>query len=363
MAYSRPTVPALKKPVVATELRFGQSKERVVGANGEVNASSKQDLMFQIARLMEVAQSQHIETEDTATSKQELAAKHREMIMAAFNDPQAYRELGEVLSQELYQAANREGFMRRFLTRQEVVQGSIPYVRMRMKDQVATVASAPIQVMPQIVRDDFFFPPEFYINARPFVEQREIEQSADDVLEEKFVEGLEGIMVQEDRTWKALADATVNTANPLTTISGLLSPYSLAQLRNTVNAWDIPVSSCLIASDIWNDIIGNQDFAYVIDPVSKHDLLVSGQLGTIFGMTIYTDAYRYAPHKVLNEGDIYIIGAAVNHGQYTDRGGINSQPVDGSIEHIPGRGWWLTELVSIIVANASSVAKGKRVVA
>lgn len=362
MAYSRPKAVGLKKPVVATDLRLGGSSERAVGFNGELNASSRKDLMVQIAKMMEVAATQHIETEETALTKEQLASQHKEMILAAFQDKDAHKELGEVLSQELYQAANREGFMRRFLTRQEVTQGSIPYVRMRMKDQIATVASAPIQVMPQIVRDNFFFPPEFYINARPFVEQREIEQSADDVLEEKFVEGLEGIMVQEDRTWKALADSTVNTANPLTTISGLLSPYSLAQLRNTVNQWDIPTSSCLIASDIWNDIIGNQDFAYVIDPVSKHDLLVSGQLGTMFGMTIYTDAYRYLPHKVLNEGDIYILGAAVNHGQYTDRGGINSQPVDGSIEHIPGRGWWLTELVSIIVANSSSVAKGKRVI-
>jgi len=348
-----------RTPVVATDLRLG-SREQMVGNNGEINASSKNDLAKQIAKLIGVAQHTEVMTETAAVQRQELAKAHKEAVTAAFSDKQAHKELGEVMAQELYQAANREGFMRRFLARQELAQGQFPQIRMRNKDTVAIVSSSPSKIQSQIIRDKLFFPPEFYINSRPFIEQREINQSVGDVLEEKYIEGLEGIMVQEDRTFIALATGSVNISNPLTTIVGTMNPAGLATLRNQVTRWDIPVAGWLIANDIWNDIIGDSSFSALIDPVSKHELLLTGQLGTVIGMSVYSDAFRHPQHKVLNQGDMYVFGDPVNLGIYTDRGGVDSQPIDGSIEQIPGRGWWLSESVSILVANSRAVAKAHR---
>lgn len=212
-----------KQPVVASELRFGSNSERAVGANGELNASNKADLLKQIARLAEVASSQGVVTQEQA-SVQEKAAAHRQMATAAFSSSQAHAELGEVLADELYQAANREGFMRRFLARQELAQGQIARVKLRMKNVVAVIAGSPSKVQTQLVRDNQYFPPEFYISANPFVEKREIDQSSGDVLEEKYIEALEAIMVGEDRTFYNLAQATINIANPATTIVGAMNP-------------------------------------------------------------------------------------------------------------------------------------------
>jgi len=347
-----------KTPVIATELKIGGS--RIIGHNGEVNASSNTDLGMQIAKLLQVASTQQVLT-DTQASRMETAKAHKEAVTAAFNSKEAHAELGEAMAEEIYQAANREGFMRRFLARLDVGQGQIPQVRMRMKNVVATVASSPVKVATQLIRDNLYFPPEFYIHARPYVEQRDINQSSADVLEEKYIEALEGIMVQEDRVWYNLANATVNVANNLTNIVGTMNPTALAALRNQVTRWNIPASNLLIANDIWNDIIGDSAFSALIDPVSKHELLLTGQLGTILGMTIYSDAFRHPQHKVLNQGDIFVIGDAVNHGTYSDRGGVDSQPIDGSIEAIPGRGWYLHESISAVIANARSVAKARRV--
>lgn len=350
-----------KTPVIATDLRLGGSSELLVGHNGELNASSRTDLAQQIAKLMEVASGREVITESAAVQRQQLAAAHKEAITAAFMDKSAHMELGEVLADELYQAANREGFMRRFLARQELTQGQFPQVRMRNKDVVAIVSSSPSKIQAQIIRDKLFFPPEFYVSARPFIEQREINQSVGDVLEEKYVEGLEGIMVQEDRTFAAMATATINMANSLTTIVGTMNPTGLANLRNQVTRWNIPANAWLIANDIWSDIIGDSGFSQLIDPVSKHELLLRGQLGTILGMSVYSDAFRHPQHKVLSQGEMYVFGDATNLGQYTDRGGVDSSPLDGTQENIPGRGWWLNESISILIANARAVAKGKRV--
>ncbi len=350
---------SFKTPVIASELKFSNSGERAIGINGELNASSRGDLVQQIAKLMEVASTQGVVTEQQMT-KLEQAAAHRQMISAAFVSKEAHAELGEVLADELYQAGNREGFMRRFLSRQELSQGQIPRVKMRMKNVVATVASAPSRVATQIVRDNTFYPPEFYITGRPFVEKREIDQSSGDVLEEKYIEGLEAIMVAEDRTFYNLANATINTSNPLTTIVGTMSPAALATLRNQVTGWNIPASAWLIANDIWSDIIGDASFSSLIDPVSKHELLLTGQLGTILGMTVYSDAFRHPQHKVLSKGEMFIIGDPINTGSYSDRGGIDSQPIDASIEGVPGKGWMFTESVSCVIANSRAIAKGKR---
>ena len=251
--------------------------------------------------------------------------------------------------------------MRRFLARQELSQGQRPYVKMRLKNVVATVAGAPTKTFSQIILDNMYFPPEFYINSRPFIEEREIQQSIADVLEEKFVEAQEGIMVAEDRIYYRMATNTAGISNDFTTIIGTMNPSALVALKTLVTRWNIPASSFLIATDIWGDIVGDAQFAAIIDPVSKHELLLTGQLGTILGMTVYTDAFRHPQHKVLNQGEMFVIGDAVNHGIYTDRGGVSSTPIDGSIEQVPGKGWWMSELISMVIANSRSVAKARRI--
>lgn len=351
-----------RKPVVATEMRRSGNGERLVGRNGEFNAASKKELLSTISEVLAAASNgSEVITEETAMQREEVAKAHRDLITAAFSSREAHAELGATIASELYQAANREGFCRRFLGRQELSQGNIPRVKMRMKNVVATVAGGPTQVFAQIIRDNTYYPTEFNIMSRPFIEEREIQQSLDDVLEEKFIEGQEGIMVAEDRVWYRLATATVNQANPFTTVTGQLSPSSMMSVKTLVTRWNIPAAHWLIASDIWNDIVGNQQFANIIDPVSKHELLLTGQLGTIVGMAVLTDAYRHPEHRVLNQGEFFIIGDAINHGIYTDRGGVNSTPIDGATEKTAGRGWMFTELFSAVISNGRSIAKARRI--
>jgi hypothetical protein len=317
-------------------------------------------LVSEMAAFLDAASKAGAVTEVQASAMEE-NQKHAQMLTAAFADRDAHMELGEVMADELYQAANREGFARRFLAKQELGQGQVPRVWMRMKNLTAAVATSPVKTHTQIVRDNLITPPEFYIQTRPFVEQRDIAQATGDVLEEKYVEATEGISVREDRVWKALADQLVGVANNQVTFLGTMTASGLMSLRNQVSRWNLPVSYWLVANDIWNDIVGDTSFQQVIDPVSKHELLLTGQLGTIYGMTVISDAYRHPEHRVLSQGEMYCISDAINHGMMTDRGGIESSPIDVSIEGVPGRGWHFTELVSMAIANARSVVRGIRI--
>jgi hypothetical protein len=350
-----------RQTVLASEFRLQGRNERLIGSNGELNAGSTKELLQAIASLMHATkEGTEVITETAATQRAELANKRRELVLAAFESPEDARQLGIEIANELYISANKEGFMRRLFQRQEVAQGNIPQAQLRMKNVMAVKASGPVRTETQFVRDNWMFPPEFYLTARPFIEKRDIDRTNTDILGEKYIEALESIMVAEDRLWRAMALQAVGVANEATTIVGDLTAMGLASIRTLVNRWRIPVTNCLIASDIWNDIIGDSTFQNVIDPVSKHELLLQGELGRIFGMTLTTDAFRHQTQYVLNQGEIFAVGAPENHGQYTDRGGIESQPIDGTNENIPGRGWFMSESMSMVLANARSVAYAVR---
>lgn len=352
-----------RTPQIATQMKtpIGASTQDLVGRDGHINANDKKDLARVVSALMEVAKTNDVLTEQAALEREEAKNTRKEMLVAAFTNKDKLAELAEVMTDELYITANRDGFMRRFLTKQELSQGQIPQVKMRMKNVMATVATSASHVETQLVRDNTFYPPEFYLMARPFIEQREIDRSNTDVLEEKFIETLEAIMVGEDRVWKRLADQSVGLANSFTNIVGTVTPLALGQFRNQVTQWNIPARYWLIANDIYNDIIGDAGFQQLIDQVSKHDLLLTGELGTILGMTIVSDGFRHDQHKVLNRGEMYVIGDSMYLGQYTDRGGLQSQPIDATHEKLPGRGWQCVETMSIVLSNARAIAKGRRI--
>jgi hypothetical protein len=212
----------------------------------------------------------------------------------------------------------------------------------------------------QIIRDKVFYPPEVSIEARPFVQQHEINTSASDVLEEKYAEAMEGIMVGEDRLWYKQANEAVGLENDLSIISGTLTPLTLMEVRQQVARWNLPVPSLLMASDLYVDIVGDTTFIAAIEPVARHELIMTGELAVLYGMAITSDAYRHQEHRVLSAGEFFAISDQQTHGQYTDRGGIDTEVLTGATEKMAGRGWWMHESYSSIIANARSVAKGIR---
>lgn len=346
-----------KTAVLATEYKFPGSNERAVGANGELNASNKRDLLQkQLAFLNATANGEII----SASAAAEKTKKSRQLVEAMFNSDVAHKELGEVMANNLYQAANRRGFARKFLARQDLVNGQWPACKLRNKDVTVVYSTSPTKVESQIIRDKLFTPPEIILKARPFVEQREINTSTGDVLEEKYTEAMEAIMVGEDRLWYMAANETVGLANDLTIISGTLTPLMLMEVRQNVAGWNLPVPSLLMASDLYVDIVGDTQFIQAIEPVARHELIMTGELAVLYGMAITSDAYRHPEHRVLSKGEFFAISDPTTHGQYTDRGGIDTEPLTAATEKIPGRGWLMYESYSSVIANPRSVAKGIR---
>lgn len=348
------------------ELRFGKGQSRALDQKtGEFNASDKQDLAQQIGRLMQaVASGEVVEATASAEMSAEQANEaRREVLASALNDEtgQEWAALGSGLARQINEETARQGFLRRVAQGQTLRQGEVPRVPMPAHDAIAIVATSASSVGYQTIRQRVFTPDEFEIQANVRVENLDIEQVNGDLLEHAYNDGLQATMVQEDRLWKNSADMTVGVTNDLEYIAGELTTRNLGNLRQAVARWNLPVNTAIISNDYWADIIGSNDFATFLDPITKYDLALNGQIGTLVGMQLLTDAFRQPNQKVLNAGEIFVVASPENHAAYSTRGGIRSTPTSGANQGNSTRGWFLTQPFSFVLANARSVAKGRRI--
>ena len=347
-----------------TEFKVGD--EHLVGRNKEINAYDKKDLISQQGRFVSALASGEVKpgTELTAAEKSAKVAYRRSEMLAAYEDQggRKFAELGAAMALEISENANRDGFMRRFLMRYDLEQGQRPMIRVNFKSQIAIVASSAAAIQPVMVRGKYIYPPEFYIEDYLLIEQRDLVMSTTDIMEEKLLEGQEAIMVGEDRTFKKLVDGIVGKNNQLINIVGAFTPQALSALRQQVINWGLPALNLLFASDVWGDFLTATGFISFYDPVSQYEIVQTGMLGRILGMSLISDAVRAPTLRVLKQGEIYVFSSPEYLGAYTDRGPVVAREIDGMAVGIatPSRGWAMNELMSIAVVNGRAVAKAIR---
>ena len=351
-------------PADPDNLEVANSGESLVGANGEYNANSRKELIETVASVIS-AIDEHghgSRTVEQAQAEREQARVNRELVLAAFDDTEELAALGDRMAEALYIAMNRDGFMRRLTGYQSLEEGEKPSVDFDLKNVTAGIVTGTNEMRPQMIREQEFYPKEFYIQASPFIDQIELSRHGGDMLKRVYNNALTATMVAEDRVWKEAADKLVNIDNEFQNIAGAMTPTNLSAAAALISRWGIPPKTALWASNVWQDLTGSAAASWsdVFDQVTKHNVLMTGKLGMVYGMTIISDHYRHQQHKVLDAGDFYIVGDTDQHGQYTDRGGLVSEPVTVAETGRPGRGWNMYETLSLIIVNARSVAKGRR---
>lgn len=345
-----------------TDLRLNGQGFAALSSNGEINASSQKDLLQQIGNLMTAMASGQIVEQSAAGSFMSLSnAEKRDILAGAQNDPELWRSLGANIAEEVREQASRQGFMSSLVMINELRQGETQRVPMPKHDVQSVVVTAPSQMGFQMIRDRYFTPPEFELKANVRISKLDLGQATHDLLDHAYSEALEAMMTGKDRIWKAAADRTIGIANNVTLISGRLTPATIGALRTKVTDWNLPATKVVMANSFWEDIISEPSWATALTPVSQYELLLTGKVGTLFGMELMTDGFRPENQRVLDRGDLYVVSDRENHGAMGVRGGIESLPTDGSNTGDTSRGWLLSEILSFILANPRSVAAAKRV--
>ena len=340
------------------KLAFANSK--LSDSSGEINAVSKQDLFKAVQALAAAVQGGHYE--DTAvTASAEVEARKKELVTAAIQDKDgaAWKALGEVIGDEVHETMGRQAFASKTLIHKPLARGEIGRIRIRKKDVLAFFATRNPEVVASQVRQFYVYPPEYYLVGRVLIEDAEIEQASGDLLDDKYQDGLEQILREQDKVWKRLVDASATAYNN-SFLFNTFTPTVFANMQNQVMRWGIPVHMAVIAFDIWPDITADTEFSTWFDPVSKHEIVMNGYLGNILGTQIHTDGFRYETLKVLNPGEVYFLGAPANLGAITQRKALATAPINLHLLGRPERGWFFEQIEGMAIVNSRAVCKGRK---
>lgn len=354
----------LNKPH-ATEFRpDGRGTEALIGANGELNAGSKMEVIARQQQLAKAIQNREISTfGETASERHTTNVESFKEISAAYADHSspAWSELGSMVSATLQTSIEREGFMRRILSRGELAQGAFPRHRVRRIDTDAYQATGASAVEPTYIRDRYIMPPEFNVHSSLMITNKEINQGSADILDEKYYETLKQFMVVEDRLMITMAKKLASVDNDIVYTSGAYTPMSVANIRGQITHWGHAPSLLLLASNVMEDMIGSPTFANFFDPVSKYDIIMTGTVGTLYGTEVLTDQFRDLKLKVLGSGEIFAFGPPEYVGAYTERGPVETVPVDHRVvSGVPARGWYFNEDLSMTMHSGRSVSYGSK---
>ena len=349
-----------KNATPALHARFRGSNERIVGDNGEITAGSKKELMARLVEIANMVQSGDLTLNDNVEVASDGRTKD-EVLRDGWENPSEWAEIGAAISGEITTRVEREGFMRQVLARYEIGANSIPRIRVHVPNVRAIASRGVTQIWPQFVRDRYMTAEEFHIVANPRVEKLEIYQGSPSILEDKFFEGLEAIMVTEDIVLKKQADLAVALYNDPVYYAGETTPLVIAQVMQKVSANRLPIGSIIVGTNVLLDFLVGSAFSNYMDPVSRYEIIQTGRIGQWYGADVITDGFREPTLAVLDPGEFYVFAQPKYVGGYTDRGPVESTPQDMTGMHVPARGWTLEETVSITVANAKAVAKGKKI--
>ena len=324
--------------------------------NGEINAGSKKELLQRIQAMAQAS------SEGSLQQQSDFAQKRAELVEAAMADQtgETWRVVGEVLGDEIMETMGRDGFLRKVMMRKDLKKGEIGRLRMRKKDVLAFYASTDSSTITSQVNQFYLYPDEFYVKAHILIEDRELEQAPGDLLDDKYIDGLEQLMVKEDQVLKSLLDVAAPSYNDVVGFTNF-TPTVFAQARTQIQQWGNPCTTAILAIDLFNDILSDPEFSTYFDPVSKRELIMSGSLGSFFGVNLITDGFRYDTLQVLNPGEFYFLSAPNVLGAQTVRKDVTTAPINLYLIGKPERGWYMQKIMGLSVANGRAVVHGVRV--
>ena len=335
----------------------------LVGANGELNADSKRALIQAQMILAQALNSGEVRQVNSTTHDNAKAKADRyQALVTAAKDPtnQQWQVLGEVLGDKIYETMGREGFARQIMQIKKLGPSETGRLTVHKKDvrafymlsNATAVASAPYA--------SFVYPPEFNILAGCLIEEGEIERTGGEILDDKYNDLMEQTLKVEDEVLIRLARSASTSYNSAFTFS-TFTPSIFSQMKTTLDAWGAQPSVALVAWNVMSDILADTEFSGYFDPVSKHNIVLSGSIGNFHGMKIMNDGYKIPTLRVLADGEVIFFGAPQILGGITERKPLTPAPVNRYAFMEAKRGWFFHQVEGMAVTNGRGIVRATKI--
>lgn len=343
----------------------GLSREPIVGSNGSINGFNMADFMKNMGALMAAASSGQVVEEQKAHARATLQEKlgKKEALASAINssDTATQQALAEVVGDTVYETLGRSGFARKFMTIKPLARTETHRVPVVTPDVTSFISTENSDIPASQIRQNVLYPKPFVTSARVLIDILELMISPVDLLDIKYNQALEQVLVGEDRAFLKFVEAAAPVHNEPVYFT-TLTPTVLASVRNQIDTQGgIPVGGMLMAADIWADIISESEFQNFYSPVEKHEIVLTGRLGTLMGMDIVTDGFRIPNLKVLPQGGLYVFGIPDTLGQIGQYEQMQVTAIDQGVIGVNKKGWLLNNVIDMCVGNARAVVKAARI--
>lgn len=337
-------------------------------ASGELQAHSRKEALSMGQRYMDMMARGEIvlvNEESVSSMPASMSAADRrrlgnETVLEAIRDPNKWASLGSSIVARVEDRAERSGLMRNLFQGSTLRQGEIARVELKQHICHAVVAAGPTDLGYQILRGKVFNPSEFELKSDVRVPVIDVHQIAGDLLGRAERDAHQSIVVKEDRLMMDAVKMAVGRGNPLTMLYDKLLPGHLAVMRDNIDSWNIPVGGTVLSSDFWADMIGSSVWMEALEPVTRYELLSTGRLATLLGMDLITDGFRDPTQRVLERGSLFTFSTPEYLGAYTTRGGATAEPTTGANDGNTDKGWLVSEILSLVLANARSISMAQR---
>ena len=332
----------------------------IFNSKGELNASSVQDALAQIAKFASILQ-------ENAPSNLALAGqpgltdeKRDALIERALMSQEGKIALAQAMANPIRRNLDYQGMARRALVVDPLQQGALP-VYDRDIDVAAVVISSNGTGPESRVFGDRITVPEFELFSNPTVRIAEVKRRRFNVIDRAVQKARQEIMAQEDSNIFAAFDAAAtveNTAQDLAD-SGLLK-RDLVDLKIQVDRWDLVTTKYFMNINEYQDILnwgsggGQGPTGGEIDPVTQREILQTGLYAHIWGADIMVS-------KIVPVGTVYAVA---------DPEFVGVMPIRQDIEVLPADepkqlklGWVVSEIIGLGITNPRGGSKGSKSVA
>lgn len=328
----------------------------IFNSKGELNASSKQEALVQLAKIASIL-------EDNTPSSMNLAQPQinqnaaDELIARAILNQEGKVALAQAMASPIRRNLDYHGIARRALEVDVLQQGAIPTYE-RDIDVSAVVVSSNGTGPESRVFGDRVTVPEFEIFSNPTVRIAEVKRRRFNVIDRAVQKSRQEIQATEDANAFAAFDHAAAVENSLTdlTDSGLLK-RDLAEIKKQVDRWDLVTSKYFMNISEFNDILtwgsgGGQGVSGgELDIVSMREVLQTGLFAHIWGADIMVS-------KIVPPGTVYGLADPEFVGVMPIRQDIEVMPADEPKQM--KLGWVISEIIGIAVLNPRGVAGGRK---
>ena len=336
---------------------------------GEVNASSLKDALSQIVKYASIIEETQSANEALSGRPSFSDEQRDELIKRALQSEEGKIALGQAMANPIRRNLDYQGVGRKALVVDPLPQGALP-VYERDIDVAAFVVSSNGTAPESRVFGDRVTIPEFEIVSNPTVRIMEVKRRRFNVIDRAQQKARQEIQAQEDsNVFAALSYASDSTKGGENTVvsasaNGVLPANSLqlhkahlAQLKVTVDQWDLVTTKFFMHIKQFNDILMWSTFGAngssagslsEIDPVTQREILQTGLYAHLWGADIIVS-------KVVPQLQVFACA---------DPEFVGVMPIRQDIEVLPADepkqlklGWVVNEIIGVGVVSPRGVSQ------